>query len=112
MVGVKATNGNLGTVNFVRDAITSTSATFNYPAGALKNIAKIGDLVKLVVGSGLQSEMGYFEKELTAADLTSTADYVEFTGDFARYSTAPVFAIWVETADSTKSTSSVFKNWL
>lgn len=110
LVGVKATNGNLGTINFVKDEINSTSATFTYPAGALKNIAKVGDSVKLVVGSGLQSEMGYFEKELEATDLTSTIDYVEFEGDFAKYDTAPVYTIWVETADATKSTSSVFKN--
>ena len=110
LVGVKATNGNLGAINFVSDEVTSDSARFNYPTGALKNIAKVGDKVKLVIGSGLQSEMGYFERELTAADLTSTADYVEFAGDFDRYNTSPVFTIWVETADSTKSTSSVFKS--
>lgn len=110
LVGVKATNGNLGTVNFTADEIASDSASFNFPTGALKNIAKVGDKIKLVIGSGLQSEMGYFEKELVASDLTSSANYVEITGDFSRYSTAPVFTLWVETADSTKSTSSVFKN--
>lgn len=110
LVGVKATNGNLGAINFVKDEITSDSATFNFPTGALKNIAKVGDKVKLVIGSGLQSEMGYFETELSDGNLTSTSDFVRFSGDFDRYSTASVFTIWVETADGTKSTSSVFKN--
>lgn len=110
LVGVKATNGNLGAINFVRDEIVSDYASFDYPAGALKNIAKVGDLVKLVIGSGLHSEMGYFEKELQASDLTSSMTFVRFSGDFSRYSTAPVFTIWVETADGSKSTSSVFKN--
>ena len=110
MVGVKATNGNLGAINFVKDEIVSDSATFNYPAGALKNIAKVGDRVKLVLGSGLHSEMGYFETELTAGNLTSTSDFVRFSGDFSRYSTAPVYTLWVESADGTKSTSSVFKS--
>ena len=110
LVGVKATNGNLGAVNFTADDIASDSAVFNFPAGALKNIAKLGDKVKLVIGSGLQSEMGYFEKELVASDLTSTVSYVEFQADFSSYRTAPVYTIWVETADATKSTSSVFKN--
>lgn len=110
LVDVKATNGNLGSINFTADEIASDSASFNFPTGALKNIAKVGDKVKLVIGSGLQSEMGYFEKELVASDLTSSATYVEIPGDFARYNTAPVYTIWVETADSTKSTSSVFKN--
>lgn len=110
LVGVKATNGNLGAINFVKDEIISDYASFNYPTGALKNIAKVGDKVKLVVGSGLQSEMGYFEKVLEASDLTSSMDLVRFSGDFDRYSTAPVFTIWVESADGTKSTSSVFKS--
>lgn len=110
LVGVKATNGNLGAINFTADEIVSDSATFNFPTGALKNIAKVGDKVKLVIGSGLQSEMGYFETELSDGDLTSTSDFVTFYGDFDRYSTAPVFTIWVETADGTKSTSSVFKS--
>ena len=110
LVGVKATNGNLGAINFVSDEIISDSATFNYPTGALKNIAKVGDKVKLVIGSGLQSEMGYFETELAAGHLSSTSDFIRFSGDFSRYSTAPVYTIWVETKDATKSTSSVYKS--
>mgnify|MGYP007029314088 FL=1 len=110
MVGVKATNGNLGTINFRIGDVAPDSAIFDFPTGALKNIAKVGDKVKLIIGSGLQSEMGYFEKELTAADLTSTANVVEFADDFANYRTAPVYTIWVESADATKSTSSVFTN--
>lgn len=109
LVGLKATNGNLGAINFTADEIASDSASFNFPTGALKNIAKVGDKIKLVIGSGLQSEMGYFEKELVASDLTSSATYVEITDDFSRYTTAPVYTIWVESADGTKSTSSVFK---
>ena len=100
----------MGAINFVKDEIISDSASFNYPTGALENIAKVGDRVKLVIGSGLSSEMGYFERELTAADLTSSIDFVRFSDDFSRYSTAPVFTLWVETADGTKSTSSVFKS--
>ena len=110
LVGIKATNGNLGAINFVKDDITSDSATFNFPTGALKNIAKVGDKVKLVIGSGLQSELGYFETELSAGSLTSTSDFVRFAGDFSRYLTGTVFTVWVETADATKSTSSVFKS--
>ena len=110
LVGVKATNGNLGAINFTTDEIATDSASFNFPAGALKNIAKVGDSVKLVIGSGLQSEMGYFVRQLVDSDLTSSANYLEIAGDFSRYSTAPVYTIWVESADSTKSTSSVFKS--
>ena len=54
--------------------------------------------------------MGYFEKELTAAELTSSIDFVRFSDDFSRYNTAPVYTLWVETADATKSSSSVFKS--
>lgn len=109
LVGVKATNGNLGVINFTTDEIASDTASLNFPTGALKNIAKVGDKVKLVIGSGLQSEMGYFEKELVASDLTSSANYLELPGDFSRYKTDPVFCAWIESADGTKSTSSVFK---
>ncbi len=106
--GLVATNGNLGAVAFSLDEAGAHQASFAFPAGALKNIAKVGDLVKLVIGSGNASELGYFEKTLTAADLLSTTDTIFFDGNFVPYSHAPVYAAWVESADGTKSTTSKF----
>lgn len=106
--GVVATNGNLGTINFTLDSAQEENALFTFTAGALKNIAKIGDKVKLVIGNGNASELGYFEQTLTAADLTSTATDISVLGNFSIYQSDPVFAMWVESADGTKSTTSKF----
>ena len=106
--GLVATTGNLGAVAFSLDAAGADNASFAFPTGALKNIAKVGDLVKLVIGSGKASELGYFEKTLTATDLLSTTDTIVFDGNFIPYSQAPVFAAWVESADGSKSTTSKF----
>lgn len=106
--GVVATNGNLGSVNFTSDEILNTSAKFIFPAGALKNIAKIGDKVKLIIGTSNASELGYFEKTLTTDDLASTASAISIPGDFSGYDGSVVFAMWVESADGTKSTTSKF----
>ena len=109
LVGLKATNGNLGTINFVPDDLNADDGSFTFPAGALKNIAKVGDLIKVVIGSAMASESGYFEKKLDAKDLSSTSAYITFLGDFTQYLDSPVYTVWVESADGTKSTSSVFK---
>ena len=110
LVGVKATTGNLGAVTFTVDDLTTNDGTFSFPSGALKNIAKVGDFVKVVIGSGLQAEMGYFERTLTSADLLATSYYLRFEGDFSKYSDKPTYTVWIESTDGTKSTSSVFKN--
>lgn len=109
LVGLKATNGSLGAINFAVDDLNSDDGSFSFPAGALKNIAKVGDFVKVVIGSSLDSEMGYFEKQLDTKDLSSTSDYLSFEGNFTKYTNSPVYTVWIESADGTKSTSSVFK---
>lgn len=106
--GLVATNGNLGQVAFSFDEANANQASFAFPTGALTNIAKIGDKVKLVIGSGNASELGYFEKTLTAQDLLSTTETIVFDGNFIPYSQSPVYAAWVESADGTKSTTSKF----
>lgn len=106
--GVVATNGNLGTVNFTVGAITNESGTFVFPAGSLKNIAKVGDLVKVIIGVSSSSELAYFEKTLTQDDLLSSAASVAIAGDFSPFNKASLFTAWVESADGTKSTTSKF----
>lgn len=106
--GLVATNGNLGTINFVLDGAQEENGLFTFPVGALKNIAKIGDKVKVVIGVSNSSEIGYFEQDLTAADLLSTATGIAIAGDFSVYPANQVYAMWVESADGTKSTTSKF----
>ena len=109
--GIKATNGNLGNVSFSVDDFSSAGAVFNFSSGALKNIAKVGDLVKVVVGKPLESEMGYFEKVLVANDLLSTSDQLTISGDFKHYQDGAIWTLWVESADGLKSTSSSFSSY-
>lgn len=106
--GLVATNGNLGSVTFTLDGIQEESAAFTFPTGALKNIAKVGDSVKLVIGKANASETGYFATTLTANELLSTASAISLPGDFSAYTGPVVFAMWVESADGTKSTTSKF----
>ena len=109
LVGVKATNGNLGTVNFEQENVDADGIAFSFSPGALKNIAKVGDWIKVVVGSSLASESGYFERQLVASDLLSTTTGITITGNAGAYGIDPIFCAWIESADGTKSTSSVFK---
>ena len=108
LVGLQATSGNLGNFTFSADEIRSDGAVFTFPAGGLKQIAKVGDVVKLVLGSGLQSKMGYFEYSIVQADLALNASSVEFVGDMAALTSDTVYSIWLESSDGTKSSSSVF----
>ena len=111
LIGLQATTGNLGNFTFTVDEFSATGATFTFATGGLRQIAKVGDLVKLVVGSGLQSEMGYFEHSIIQRDLESNASDVEFSGDLANYTEDSVYAVWLESSDATKSTSSKFREF-
>ena len=109
LVGVKATNGNLGAVTFEQESIDEDGIYLSMSPGALKNFAKVGDWIKVVVGNALDSEAGYFERQLVASDLLSTTTSLRITDDASAYGKDPVFCAWIESADGTKSTSSVFK---
>ena len=109
LVGVKATTGNLGAVTFEHRNIDMDGVDLSFSAGALKNIAKVGDWIKVVVGSSLSPESGYFERQLVASDLLSTTTSIVIAGNAQLYGNDPVFCAWIESADGTKSTSSVFK---
>lgn len=106
--GLIATNGNLGTINFTLVSAHAENAVFSFPTGALKNIAKIGDKVKLVIGIQNSSELGYFAQDLTAANLLSRSSDITIAGDFSAYPDNQIYAMWVESADGTKSTTSKF----
>ena len=109
MIGLQATTGNLGHFTFSSDEIRADGAVFTFPTGGLKQIAKVGDLVKLVIGSGMQSEQGYFEYSIVQSDLTSTASAIEFLGNLVQFTADSVYAVWLESSDATKSTSSKFR---
>lgn len=110
LLGLQATSGALGTVNFNLSRIEEDNASLTFPAGALRNIAKVGDYVKFIVGSDTSSEMGFFEKVLTATDLTPSANAIIFDDSFAPYLKSSVFVAWVESADGQKSTTQYFAN--
>lgn len=107
-VGIKATKGVLGSVNWTLGVLDNSGGVLEFPSGALKNIAQVGDKLKIVVGSQLEYQMGFFEHTLLSADLLSTTTEVAISGDFREYQTNPVFAAWVEKADGTASTSQSF----
>ena len=109
LIGLQATTGNLGNFTFSVDEIRANGATFTFPTGGLRQIAKVGDVVKLVVGSGLKSDLGYFEHSIVARDLESNASDVDFLGAMSAYAVDSVYAVWLESSDATKSTSSKFR---
>jgi hypothetical protein len=108
LAGLQASNGTLGTITATVDDLNASDGTFVVPAGSLRNIAKVGDLLKVVVGAQTGAEMGYFEKVVTADDLLASNDSLVFSGNFYEYAVRPVYAIWVESADGVKSSSSKF----
>ena len=106
--GLQATSGNLGNFTFTVDEILPTGTTFSFPAGALRQVAKVGDVVKFVVGSGLQSEMGYFEHSIVPQDLDPATTSFTISGAMSKHTDNSVYAVWLESSDTTKSTSSKF----
>lgn len=109
-VGVQATKGSLGTVNFDKEGLNEEIFEIGFPTGALKNIAKVGDKLVLLVGIESESELGYFEHDLVANDLLSSTASIEVSGDFSAYEgESLVYVAWVQSSDGTKSTTQKFK---
>lgn len=106
--GIQATSGQLGSVNFTLDLSVPADPQLDFPAGALKNIATIGDKVKLVCGSSSEYAMAYAEYSLSAADLLATSDNIVFDADLTDYADEPVWVAWVESKDGQKSSTQFF----
>ena len=107
-IGVQATKGSLGTIIFTKDEVSVDGISLSFPLGALRQAARVGDSLKVVIGNPLSSEMGYFERELTADDLDISNTLVLVEGDASDYNNNSVFVAWVESADGTKSTTQKF----
>lgn len=107
-IGAQATKGRLGTLLSSVDEITNDSQAFILNALQLRNIAKVGDKIKLLIGEQNQETMSYAEVLVTAVLLASPNPRVMFNADLEITAGAFVHAIWLETADGKDSTSAIF----
>ena len=107
-IGAQATKGRLGTLVASPDDINDSDQTFILNATQLKNIAKVGDKLKLLIGAQNQETMNYAEVTVTAPLLASSNPSVTFVNPLEDSSVPLVYAIWLETADGKDSTSAIF----
>ena len=107
-IGAQATKGRLGTLIVSLEEKTSTDQTFNLNAVQIRNIAKVGDKIKILIGAQSQETMSYAEVLVTAPLLASPNPKVTFNADLENPAVPLVHAIWLETADGKDSTSAIF----
>ena len=107
-IGAQATKGRLGALVASVDEISEDSQIFILNAAQLQNIAKVGDKLKLLIGSQNQETMNYEEIVVTSTLLASSSPQVAFQSPLGDAVSPYVLAIWLESADGKESTSSVF----
>ena len=74
----------------------------------MRNIAKVGDKIKLLIGAQNQETMNYAEVTVAAPLLASSTPSVSFDNPLEDSSVPLVYTIWLETADGKDSTSAIF----
>ena len=107
-IGVQATKGSLGTLIASTDEIVNDSQSFKLNQSQLRNIAKVGDKIKLLIGARNQDTMSYEEISVTALLLDDPAPVVLFNAELEDSTVPLVYAIWLESADGKNSTSAFF----
>ena len=107
-IGAQATKGRLGALVASVDEIIVDTQSFILNAAQLQNIAKVGDKLKLLIGSQNQETMNYEEVVVTSTLLASPSPRVTFQSPLGDAVAPYVLAIWLESADGKESTSSVF----
>ena len=111
-IGATATKGRLGTLIASVEEVTAGAQSFFLNSSQLKNIAKIGDKIKLLIGALDQETMSYAEVLVTAALLSSDGPVISFAGELEDPYGPVVYAIWLESADGRESTTSTFISYL
>lgn len=107
-VGAVATKGRLGSLDAVVDLAGGLTVVFSIPAGKLKSIAKVGDKIKVLIGSQSQETMSYFEKVLLPGDIVDGVYAFSIDSSVDDYDLPVVYAVWLESADGKDSTTSRF----
>lgn len=107
-IGVQATKGRLGTLVVSPAEINDEDQTFILNSTQLKNIAKVGDKLKFLIGAQHQETMTYAEEIVTDSLLADLNPSVSFYNPLGDSSVPLVYAMWLETADGKDSTSAIF----
>jgi hypothetical protein len=71
--------------------------------------AKVGDILKVVVGKGLASEQSYGEVAVTQVMLDQAVPTAEFTDLDLQGGGDTIGALWLESADGKTSSTSQFE---
>lgn len=108
LINSTATKGKLGILqSTVADNDVGVLA-IDFSSSQLANIAKVGDIIKVVGSDATRSEMSSAEFVVTPQFLASPIPGASFElGDNA-IGTQLVYAVWLETADGKDSTTSKF----
>lgn len=109
LVGSFATIGKMGTLTFSKQAGADKTFTLKVDKNYLRNIAKEGDKIKVVAMNNNTGAIEYSEQVLQKAFLDNATDTIAFAQRSLNYSQQTTIAVWVETADSSNSTTSVFR---
>lgn len=108
VLGSLATKGSLGSLSNASLSFLNGQAEVELDFSGYSGDIKIGDKIKIVAGVQTAPEAGYAEYTITQSDVTAQIlNTVLELGDSVT-GTNTVYALWLETADGKKSTTSQF----
>lgn len=107
-IGAQASKGRLGSLDAALSVAGQSTLIFSFPQGRVKSIAKVGDKIKVLIGSKTQETMSYFEKVLLPADVVDNDYSFSTDSSIEEFNSPLVYAVWLESADGKDSTSSKF----
>ena len=104
-----ATIGQLPQVSYSTLTYTENDMTLEMSYNYLNKNAKVGDKLKVVTAGNLQSEFSYSEVDITSGMISAPTPTIVFENLNLDTSDDIVWAIWLESADGTKSSNSKFQ---
>lgn len=108
LINSTATKGKLGVLQSTIAEKTAGNITLSFSASQLDNIAKVGDIIKVVGADATSSEMSAVDFVVTPQFLASTSPEAVFELGENALGSQLVYAAWLETADGKDSTTSKF----
>ncbi len=109
LTGSYASIGAVPKIPFVKVAEDVNTLEVSFNKNIFGMYAKVGDVLKVVVGKGLASEQSYGEIPVTQAILDDLAPAVVFQDLDLQGSGDTIAALWLESADGKTSSTSQFE---
>lgn len=110
-VGSYASIGRLGELPARLDEVADSQATLIVDGAALSSVAKIGDKIKILLLSSLNSNKKIGTVTVDAQMLLPGSHAISFTIPDAGSMQASLYAAWLETADGKDSTTSTITDY-